>query len=55
MVALLMMSAKLANLCLPKMKVFWNIGGNTAISVHDVTNKTLSNVSSYILDVAMRL
>ena len=39
MIAILMMSAKLATLGLPKIKVFWNKGYDVMISVHDVTNK----------------
>ena len=41
MFAILMMSAKLATLGLPKTKVFWNKGCVVMISVHDVTNKVL--------------
>ena len=53
MVAILMMSAKLATLGLLKIKVFWNKGYDVIISVHDVTNKILSRDSNYIVDVVM--
>ena len=42
MVAILMMSAKLAALGLLKIKVFLSKGYGILISVHDVTNKILS-------------
>ena len=48
-----MMSTKLATLGFLKIKVFWNKGDDVMISVHDVTNKTLSRNSSYIVDVVM--
>ena len=47
MVAVLMMSARLATLGLLKIKVFWNKGYNVIISVHDVAIKTLSRVSNF--------
>ena len=53
MVAILMMSAKMATLGLLKIKVFWNKGYDVIISVHDVTNKILSRDSNYIIDVVM--
>ena len=53
MVTILMMSAKMATLGLPKIKVFWNKGYNVIISVHDVTSKILSCDSNYIADVVM--
>ena len=53
MVAILMMSAKMATLGLLKIKVFWNKGYDVIISVHDVTNKILSRDSNYIVDVVM--
>ena len=53
MVAILMMSAKLAVLSLPKIKIFWNKGYGDKISVHDVTNKISSRELSYIVDVVM--
>ena len=53
MVKILMMSSKMATLGLPKIKVFWNIGYDLNISVHDVTNKTLSSEPNYIVDVVM--
>ena len=53
MVAVLMISAKLATLGLLKMKVFWSIGYDTISFVHDLTNKILSCDSNYIVDVVM--
>ena len=53
MVAVLMMSAKLATLGLLKMKVFWSIGYDTIAFVHGLTNKILSCDSNYIVDVVM--
>ena len=52
MVAVLM-SPKLANLGLLKIKVFWNKGYDAIISAHDVTNIILSRKSNYIVDVVM--
>ena len=54
MVAILMMSAKLATLGLLKIKVFWKKGYDVLISVHGVTNKILSRDPNYIVDVVMR-
>ena len=54
MVAILMMSAKLATLGLLKLKVFWNKTYDVNISVLHVTNVILSRESSYIVDVVMR-
>ena len=53
MVAILMMSEKLATIGLHKIKVFWNKIYDIIISVHDVTNKILLRDSNYILDVVM--
>ena len=53
MVAILMMSAKLATLGLFKIKVFWSKGYDVIVFVHDVTNKVLSSESNYIVDMAM--
>ena len=53
MVAILMMSAKLATLGLLKIKVFWNKGYGVIIFVHDVTNKILSRDSNHIEVVVM--
>ena len=50
MVGILMMSAKLANLGLLEIKVFWNKGYDVKISVYDVTNKVLSRDWNYIVD-----
>ena len=52
MVAILMMSSKLAILDLPKIKLFWNKDYDLIISVNDVT-KNLSPDSDYIVDVVM--
>ena len=40
---MLMISANMAILGLLKIKVFWNKGYDIIISIHDVTNKFLSN------------
>ena len=53
MIAVLMMSPKLATLGLLKIKVFWNKGYDAIISAHDVTNIILSRKSNYIVDVVM--
>ena len=53
MIALLMMSAKLATLGLLKIKVFSNKDYNLIISVNDVTNKILSCDSVNIVYLAM--
>ena len=53
MVKCLMISAKLATLCLPKLKVFCNKGYDAIISVCNVTNKILPRDSNYIVDVVM--
>ena len=50
MVAVLMMSAKLASLGLLKIKAFWNKGYDVIISIHDVTNQILSRDSNDIVD-----
>ena len=48
-----MMSAKLANLALLKIKVTWSKGYDVITFAHDVTNKILSRYSNYIADVAI--
>ena len=53
MIAILMMSAILATVCLLKINVFWNKGYDAIISVHDVTNKILSRDPIYMIDVAI--
>ena len=53
MVAVLMMSAKLATLRLYKITIFRNKGYDVIISAHDVTNKILSCDSNYIVGVVM--
>ena len=45
MVAILMMSVKIATLGLLKKKVFWKKDYDVIISVHEVTNKILSRDS----------
>ena len=50
---LMMMSAKIATQGLLKIKIFWNKGYDVIISVHCVTNKILSLISYYIVDVVM--
>ena len=54
MLAILMMSAKLATLGVLKIKVFWNKGYNVLISIHDVTSKTSSHDTNYVVDVVMQ-
>ena len=53
MLAVLMMSAKMAALDLFKIKVFWNIGYDVITSVYDVINRNLSRDSNYVIDVIM--
>ena len=53
MFTILMMSAKMATPGLLKIKIFWNIGYDIIISVHDVTKKILSRDSNYIVDMVM--
>ena len=53
MVKILMMPAKLVTLGLLKIKVFWNNGYDIIISVPDDTNKILSRISNYIVDLVM--
>ena len=47
------MSAKMATLGLPKVKVFWNEDYDVITSVHEVTNKILLCDSNYTVDIAM--
>ena len=53
MVKIFMISAKMATLALLKIKVFWNKGYYVICYVYDVTSKTLSHDSNYIMDVVM--
>ena len=53
MIKIFMMSAKLANPDLLKMKAFWKRGYYVIYSVYNVTNKMFSHESNYIVDVAM--
>ena len=53
MLAILIMSAKLAALGLLKRKVFWNKVYNVIIFVHDVSNKTLSRHLIYIVNMVL--
>ena len=53
MVAILIISAKLAIPALLKIKVFWSKGYDVITFVHDVNNKTLLPDSSYTLDAVM--
>ena len=53
MVAILMMSAKLATLGLFKIKLFRNKGYDVITSVHDVINKILSCNSNHIVYLAI--
>ena len=54
MVAVLMVSAKLATLSVFKIKVFWNKEDQVIIYAPDVTSKVLSRDSNYIVDMVMR-
>ena len=49
-----MMPEKMATLGFLKIKLFWDKGYDLTISVHDVTNKTLSHDSNYTVDVVMQ-
>ena len=51
MVAILMMSAKLATLGLLKIKVIWNKVYSVVIFVRDATNKVLSRDLNQLIDV----
>ena len=53
MLAILMMSAKLATPGLLKIKVFWNKGYGIIISVLHVDNKVLSPDSNYVVGAIM--
>ena len=53
MIAILMITAKLANLGLLKVKLFRNKGYDVIIFVHDVTIKISSRDLNYIADVVM--
>ena len=53
MVTILMMLAKITTPDLLKIRVFWKIGNDVIISVHDVANKILSRDSNYIIDVVI--
>ena len=53
MIAILLMSAKLAALGLFKIKLTWNKVYDVIVFVHDATNKTLSRYSNYIVDVVI--
>ena len=52
MVAVLMISAKLATLGLPEIKIFKKKGYDVLICVHNLTNKILSCDSNNIVDVS---
>ena len=53
MVAILMISGKLATLGLLKVKIFWSKDYDVIISVYDFTSKTLSCDSNYVVDVVI--
>ena len=55
MITILMMSEKMVTLGLLKTKVFWNKCYGTIMSVCDITNKILSQVSNYVVNVIMWL
>ena len=48
-----MTSVKMAAPGLLKVKVFWNKGYDVIIPANDVTNKTLSRNSNYVVDMFM--
>ena len=50
---ILMMTGKIATLGLLKIKIFRNKDYDVIISAHNVTNKVLSHVSNYIVDVVI--
>ena len=53
MVSILMMSLKLFNPYLFKVKIFLNKGYGVIIPVHVVTSKIFSRESNYVVDVVM--
>ena len=53
MVIVLMMSVNMAPPGLCKIKVFWKKGYDVIFSVNDVTSKTLSCDSNYVVDMVM--
>ena len=53
MVLILMISAKLVNLDLVKIKVLWNKDYDIIISFYDATNKVWSSDSNYTVDLVM--
>ena len=53
MVAILVISAKLATPGFLQTKVFWNKGYDVIIFVYDLTNKILLPNSNYIVDLVM--
>ena len=53
MLTILMMSAKIFTAGFRIIRLFWNNSYDVIIFVHDVTNKTLSDDSNYIMDVVM--
>ena len=53
MVTILMMSAKMATPGFLKTKVFENRGNDVVIAVHDVSSRSLSRNSNYIVDLVM--
>ena len=55
MLAILMMSAKLATLGFLEIKAFWKNGCDVILSVHDVTNRILSGNLHDIVDVVQSL
>ena len=53
MVTILMVSAKMANLVLLKIKIFWNKGYDIMITVYGIVNKILSHDSNDIVDLVL--
>ena len=52
-IIILVISAKMATLALPKINVVWNKGYEVIIFPHGVSNQILSRESSYIKDLFM--
>ena len=53
MVAILMISAKMATPVVPKTKIVWKKGCDVIISAHDVASPILSRDSNYNVNVVM--
>ena len=53
MIAIFMMSAKLATVGFFKTQITWHQGYDVITSIHEVTNKILSRDSHYVVDVVI--